>query len=205
MYTTQPLPGGRTLGANAPGPNTDYVQGLPPETLAGYQGLNPNQITPEFAQSVQNEQARRSAQTGPSGGQAAPTAGYLQSLLAGGLDPQAAIQRFNQETGRTTGNEAVYYGPEVHGTATIGLPDAYLSLQQNGWQVTPRSPERGGGPGGGGMPNFAQIAGGQFSQGVVPQFAQMPQLQQAPSFADIVTTPRPGYVPFMPYQMGRRM
>ena len=72
---------------------------------------------------------------------ATPTAAYLKSLIDGGLSPQAAIAQFNQETGRTTGNEAVYYGPEVHGRATIGLPEAYLSNEPGGWAVTQRSPE----------------------------------------------------------------
>lgn len=85
----------------------------------------------------------RSVDAGTSG--PAPTAAYLHSLITGGMDPQAAIAQFNKETGRTTGNEAVYYGPEVHGKPTIGLPDSYLSLESNGWGITQRP--QGGDPG----------------------------------------------------------
>lgn len=90
------------------------------------------------------------------GGAPAPTAAYLQSLLAGGMSYQDAISQFNRETGRTTGNEAVYYGPEVHGKPTIGLPGEYLSQEANGWQATQRAPETGGGGGatGGGSYNY---------------------------------------------------
>lgn len=79
---------------------------------------------------------------------AAPTAAYLQSLLGSSQyanNPQAAIAYFNQSTGRTSGNEAVYYDPSVHGTATIGLPDSYLSLNGNQWGITQRTPESSSG------------------------------------------------------------
>lgn len=85
----------------------------------------------------------RSSLGSQAGGNAQPTAAYLQSLIAGGMSPQEAIAKFNRDTGRTTGNEAVYYGPEVHGKPTIGLPGEYLSQEGNGWQVTARSPETG--------------------------------------------------------------
>ncbi len=68
------------------------------------------------------------------------SAADLKAMIDSGLDPQAAAAKFNQQFGRSTGNEAKYYGPEVHGTPTIGLPDAYLSLEQNGWSLTPRDP-----------------------------------------------------------------
>lgn len=65
-----------------------------------------------------------------------------------GKSPQDAIAQFNRQFGRSTGNEAVYYDPSVHGRATIGLPEAYLSQESDGWRLTQRTPE---GPGGGGV------------------------------------------------------
>lgn len=92
-------------------------------------------------------------QSQPSGGSGTPSGGVsgaggtsggsadaLKALLDQGMDPQQAAAQFNKQFGRTTGNEAVYYDPSQHGgKATIGLPDAYLSLEGNGWSITPRS------------------------------------------------------------------
>lgn len=70
----------------------------------------------------------------------AGSAAALKTLIDQGMDPQQAVAQFNRQYGRTTGNEAVYYDPSQHGgVATIGLPDAYLSLESNGWQITPRA------------------------------------------------------------------
>lgn len=68
------------------------------------------------------------------------SAADLKSLIDSGLDPQQAAQMFNQKYGRTTGNEAKYYAPsdQTSGKAVIGLPDAYLSQEPNGWNVTVR-------------------------------------------------------------------
>lgn len=76
---------------------------------------------------------------GASSSSAAGSAADLKALIDSGVDPQAAAQQFNKTYGRTTGNEAVYYDPAQHGgVATIGLPDAYLSLEPNGWGITQR-------------------------------------------------------------------
>jgi hypothetical protein len=67
-------------------------------------------------------------------------AAEMKALLDGGLDPQQAVQQFNQKYGRSTGNEAVYYDPSQHGgVATIGLPDAYLAKPGASWDITQRS------------------------------------------------------------------
>lgn len=81
--------------------------------------------------------------TGQTVARAQPTADYLLQLLSSGMDPQEAIAQFNKRTGRTYGNEAWFYGPEVHGTPTIGLPGEYLSLENGVWKITKRSPEQG--------------------------------------------------------------
>ena len=73
---------------------------------------------------------------------AAPTSQYLQSLISGGLSPQDAVAQFNSQTGRTTGNEAVYYN-DSRGQ-TIGLPEGYLTAADNWGSLTPHS-EGGGG------------------------------------------------------------
>lgn len=107
-------------------------------TLAQLAGLPARQI-PAYV----------SLQTGsaPSGAVSAATTGVkgtaadLKAMIDSGMDPQQAAQKFNQQFGRTTGNEAQFYGADVHGTPTIGLPDAYLSLEPNGWSIT----QRGGG------------------------------------------------------------
>jgi hypothetical protein len=94
------------------------------------------------AQAFASQPAAAPASSGPS---ATPTAQYLQSLLADpqyANNPQGAISAFNSQTGRTTGNEAVYYDPSQHGgVATIGLPDSYLSQQGGAWGITQRTPE----------------------------------------------------------------
>lgn len=77
---------------------------------------------------------------------ASATPAYLQTLLNQGLSPQDAVARFNRETGRTTGNEAVYYA----NNNTIGLPEAYLAGGDGGWQIVQRQPEHGSSGGGGG-------------------------------------------------------
>lgn len=184
---TQPLP--RNTAQSPQGFTDSYLSGLP---LSQLQSDASNPSTPDYAQSVQGEIQRR--QQGGSG-QAAPTGAYLQQLLSSGMNPQEAVARFNSETGRTTGNEAVLYGAEVHGRPTIGLPGSYLSLEGNGWQETQRTPEApNGNLRGGGMPSFAQM-GGSFSGG-----APMPQLQPAPgayqpvSFANLLTVQRPQYL-----------
>lgn len=81
-------------------------------------------------------------------GQAPPTArsgsaADLKALIDGGMNPQQAAAAFNQKYGRTTGNEAAYYAPsaQTSGKAVIGLPDAYLSQEPQGWAIT----QRGGG------------------------------------------------------------
>lgn len=68
------------------------------------------------------------------------SAADLKALIDSGIDPASAAAKFNQQFGRTSGNEAVYYDPSQHGgVATVGLPDAYLSQEGNGWSITPRS------------------------------------------------------------------
>jgi hypothetical protein len=79
----------------------------------------------------------------------APTAQYLQSLIASGLSPQDAVARFNSETGRQTGNQAVYYN-DSRGQ-TIGLPEGYLTVADNWASLTPHSEGGGGGGGDTGM------------------------------------------------------
>lgn len=127
-----PVGGTRTLSDATPDP----VQ-LP--------GATPGQVTtqPVPGNPRSGDPNEVAALPGPLG-TAAPTGAYLQKLLAGGMSPQEAVALFNQQTGRTTGNEAVYYGPEVHGKPTIGLPGEYLSQEGNGWQVTQRLAETGG-------------------------------------------------------------
>jgi hypothetical protein len=49
--------------------------------------------------------------------------------------PQVGAQKFNQQFGRTTGNEAVYY-PENGGT--VGIPEGYFSNGAQGWNFAPR-------------------------------------------------------------------
>lgn len=77
--------------------------------------------------------------TGARGGSAAD----LKALIDGGMNPQQAAQAFNQKFGRSTGNEAVYYAPsaQTSGKAVLGLPDAYISQEPQGWAIT----QRGGG------------------------------------------------------------
>jgi len=76
----------------------------------------------------------------PSGSAAKGDAAALKALLDAGADPQTAVAKFNQQYGRTTGNEAVYYDPSQHGgVATIGLPDAYLAKPGSSWDITQRS------------------------------------------------------------------
>lgn len=72
----------------------------------------------------------------PSGGSAAD----LKALIDSGLDPQQAATQFNKKYGRSTGNEAQYYAPsaQTSGKAVIGLPDAYLSQEPQGWAITQR-------------------------------------------------------------------
>lgn len=102
----------------------------------------------------------------------APTGAYLQSLIASGMDPQAAIAQFNKETGRVTGNEAQYYGPEVHGVPTIGLPGEYLDFKGGKWNVNQRVPEV---QAAGGQPS----AGGQSLQDMIMRaYGGAPQQQQ---------------------------
>lgn len=124
-----PVGGTRTLSDATPDP----VQ-LP--------GATPGQVTtqPVPGNPRSGDPNEVAALPGPLG-TAAPTGAYLQKLLAGGMSPQEAVALFNQQTGRTTGNEAKYYGPEVHGVPTIGLPGEYLSQEGNGWQVTQRMAE----------------------------------------------------------------
>lgn len=71
------------------------------------------------------------------------SAADLKALIDGGMNPQQAAAAFNQKYGRTTGNEAAYYAPsaQTSGKAVIGLPDAYLSQEPQGWAIT----QRGGG------------------------------------------------------------
>ncbi len=71
-----------------------------------------------------------------SGGSAAD----LKALIDGGMNPQQAASVFNQKYGRSTGNEAVYYAPsaQTSGKAVLGLPDAYLSQEPQGWAITNR-------------------------------------------------------------------
>lgn len=86
-------------------------------------------------------------QTGTGGGgmTPAPTSQYLQSLIQSGMSPQDAVAAFNQRTGRTTGNEAVYYN-DSRGQ-TIGLPEGYLTAADNWGSLTAHGNESGGGGG----------------------------------------------------------
>lgn len=63
----------------------------------------------------------------------------MLSLLQSGMDPQAAINLFNQTNKRGYGNEAVYYNDNRG--ITIGLPTGYYALTPNGWTWTVRGPE----------------------------------------------------------------
>lgn len=82
-----------------------------------------------------------SGPSGPASGSSNGTAADLKALIDSGIDPQQAAQQFNAKYGRTTGNEAAYYAPsgQTSGKAVIGLPDAYLSQEPSGWQVTQRA------------------------------------------------------------------
>jgi hypothetical protein len=92
------------------------------------------------------ESSQPTSASGSTGSSASGSAAALKSLLDSGMDPQKAAAQFNQQYGRTTGNEAVYYDPSQHGgVATIGLPDAYLSLEKGGWSLTPRQGGSGAG------------------------------------------------------------
>lgn len=140
----------RSIGAGATG------------TLADLMGVPMTQV-PSGAARPPLSSAPGSAPTGtPSTSGSGGGAADLKALLDAGTDPQTAIAQFNKQYGRTTGNEATYYGPEVHGKAAIGLPDAYLSLEDNGWSITPRSGGSGAavaGAGGTASPGFSVMPG----------------------------------------------
>jgi hypothetical protein len=56
----------------------------------------------------------------------------LGELLKSGVDPAQAIAQFNQQYGRTTGNEATF----AHDN-TIAVPSGYYATGANGWQFAP--------------------------------------------------------------------
>lgn len=129
----------RSIGAGATG------------TLADLMGIR---MVPQPGGASLPPAAAPSASGASTGTGAAPggDAAALKAMLDGGLAPQEAVARFNQQFGRTTGNEAQYYDPSQHGgVATIGLPDAYLAKPGASWDITTRA--------GGGAPAAAAASG----------------------------------------------
>lgn len=131
-------------------PGTAPQPGQPtPDWRDGNGGVNPRlpgQPSPKFG--VTDPPARTGGSEPPPETTPA-TSGYdggndqsILSLLQQGMDPQQAVQLFNQTNGRGTGNEAVYY--DDNRGITIGLPGGYAALTQNGWTWTDRMPETGG-------------------------------------------------------------
>lgn len=117
---------GSQYGLNL-GPMPDYVPGIDPHFDTGATAVPP-------AGTLANAVGVNTPSSG--GGDAAS----LKALLDSGVDPQAAVAKFNQQYGRTTGNQAVYYDPSQHGgVATIGLPDAYLAKPGASWDITQRA------------------------------------------------------------------
>lgn len=117
--------------------------GMPHEQIPGYVPLPSS----PFAGGAAGARPVGSGATPPAAAARGGSAEDLRALIAGGMDPQQAVAQFNQRYGRTTGNEARYYDPSQHGgVATIGLPEAYLSLEPNGWQITPRGNSAPSGP-----------------------------------------------------------
>src|SRR5579885_950162 len=161
---------GASLGFNIPDPSPFVEPTDPNYTGAATTGS-------QTGASGMTATGGASAQT-PSTGAAA-----LQKLLSSGIDPQTAAKTFNQQFGRTTGNEAVYY-PQNN---TIGLPEGYLSTGQNGWQFTPRGASGG---------SSAGTLGGLM--GLAPAAATIQPLAAQPGTA---LTP-PGYTPFTPGTLG---
>lgn len=136
----------------------EYSPGVDPHYDTGAAPLPSSSTTPNAAGTI--------AGSAPQG---QGNAAALKALIDGGMDPQAAVSTFNQRYGRSTGNQAVYYDPSQHGgKATIGLPDAYLSLEPTGWGITPRS---------GGTAKAGTIAGA--SPYMAPPAIGVPQVNTA--------------------------
>lgn len=145
----QGMGGGGTMGGQMPqfdfhnpGGGMNSTHGLPPgaQNFAGQMGggqFHTQPVGPRMTGEMIPPQ--QSAQSNPQG-RPMPTPQYLQSLLAGGMDPQAAATQFNQDTHRGYGNEAVYYA----NNNTIGLPEAYLSNGDQGWNIANRAQHGGG-------------------------------------------------------------
>jgi hypothetical protein len=88
---------------------------------------------------------------GPVGGD--PTS-YLQSLLAQGMDPNAAVNQTNSQYNLPSGSSFAYYAPGAHGAgsgAVIGVPGGgYLAQGPGGGSWNFNQGDKGGGGGGSG-------------------------------------------------------
>lgn len=107
---------------------------------------------PDMPDYVAGEDPRFDQAGGPTSTASSPSrstpSGYgaqdaqLGEWLRGGMDPAQAIAKFNQQFGRTHGNEATFSHDN-----TIAVPTGYYATGSNGWQFAAGDHSGGGGGG----------------------------------------------------------